>query len=153
MIKIKGKIKFDPIPKTEKHIKQSEWKKQMVIDIGGDLDLFYAKFIEKFYLIYLIRPHRLSHLTIVADRYSNEKLWEKVKKKYDGKYVDITYDPDVRGNHEYWWLRAECKTGDKIRKELGLGKPFFPYHITIGSVKEKEVEYNNYVLRWRQYEN
>lgn len=149
MIKLIGVVKFDPEPKTEKHIKQSEWKKQMCIDFRGELDLFYAKMVEKAYLIHLIRPHRLGHLTIIADRYSDNEKWKLAKERYDGKKVEVWYDPNVRGNDEYWWLRATCKFGDALRKELGLGKPFFPYHITIGSVKESEKEHVNYVLKCR----
>ena len=147
MITICGKINFEPEPFTKKHKEQTKWKKTISVDIKGEMDLFYSNFIKKNYGISLIRPQRLSHLTIVADRYKNERLWETVKNKWNGKKIEITYDPDVRGNGEYWWLKAECKIGNIIRKELDLGKIYFPYHITIGSVKETDIEYNKYIIR------
>lgn len=151
MITLKGKLIFDQEPLTEKHIEQSSWKKHVNILFYGELDLFYSNFINKNYFLNLIRPQRGPHASIISDEYRDEKTWERVKKKWNGKKVVFNYDPDVRGNHEYWWMFGECETADKIRKELGLKDPFYKYHITIGAVKEKEKEMNASVLKFLHY--
>ena len=84
---IKGKIKFDPIDKTNKHKDQAKWKKMAMIvfdennsfiDNGFDKDLniikkyigitnYYAWFINNQYGLKLNAPLRNAHISFIND--------------------------------------------------------------------------------------
>lgn len=74
-----------------------------------------------------------SHITIVRDeKPTKPELW----KNWQGKRVTFTYDSDVLGNDEYWWLRVHCEELLDIREALGLYRfPEFSLHLTIGRYK------------------
>lgn len=162
IIKLKGVIKFDPIEKTAKHIKQSSWKKVAMVVLYGDLCEYYSWFFKKRFNLTLEKPLRESHVTFINDaEFEMNGKWEEVKKKWDGKEVDIYLSllPDTNSltreeieDHKngvpidlhkkhkqelHWWLivphdkRLELQ---EIRKELGLDKPYFGMHASIGRV-------------------
>lgn len=143
-IKIKGRIKFDPPDRTNKHKKQSEWKKIAMIELYGDLCEYYAWFIKKRYSINLHKPLRKAHITFINDRTSdmNDK-WEEVKNKWHNKEIEVVLNVEPRtdsaegkGRTTYnWWLNVpneEREQMHNIRAELGLGRPYFGLHMTIG---------------------
>lgn len=146
-IKISGKLIFDVEDKTKKHISQSSWKKTAMVIFEDDLCEFYQWLLKKRYNIELNKPLRGSHFTIINDKYDNIELWNKVKQKYDGTILDVYYNTDLRSNVDYWWLKAFSMQANKIRVELGLGRPYFNPHITIGLTNIKNIEQSNYVLR------
>jgi len=143
-----GEIVFDPINKTNKHLKQDSWKKIAYVKIGSDVCEYYSWFIKKRYGFDLNRSIRGAHVTFINDhikdisgnsRTESEALWKEVKKKYNGIKVNLNIDLDCCTNGAFWWLpvveedRAELQA---IRSELGLGRPFFGMHMTIGSPNE-----------------
>lgn len=151
VIKLSGKILFDPKDLTSKHHRQSSWKRVAIILLEPQLKWeekgitdYYAWFIERRFNLPLKKPIRGAHVTIVNDRGSEIKGdWEKVKKKWNGKSVDIylNVDPFVgiknRGDNTLdWWLTVPNEHREElysIRKELGLKeKPYFGLHMTIG---------------------
>ena len=140
-VKLIGKIIFDPVDKTAKHAKQSSWKKVAMVEINGDICEYYNWFMQKKYGISLHKPLRGAHVTFINDRTSDMNgKWEEVKNKWNGKKVEITinltpkfsidYNPDLN----WWFTIPHDNRGEllNIRKELGLGKPFFGLHLTIG---------------------
>lgn len=158
LIKITGKIIFDPNDVTKKHEKQSSWKKTAMIFIGGDLSSYYSWFIEKRYNLKLYTPIRGSHITFINDRISdiagdsyNDKinLWKNTKNKWHGKKIDIVLNISPRTNGRYWWLNIpKDYTGDicDIREELGLNRAYYyGLHMTIGHPNERSEEHSFYI--------
>jgi hypothetical protein len=144
VIKIKGTIYFDPPDRTKKHERQGKWKKIAMIKFDGDLCEYYAWFLKKRYNITLHKPQRGAHITFINDRKSDMNgKWEEVKKKWNNKEIEVTINLDPRtdsaeskGRTTYnWWLNIPEEQRDeihKIREELGLERPFFGLHMTIG---------------------
>ena len=149
LIRIKGKIVFDPPNFTSKHNKQASWKRIAIVSFDGEMAEYYAWFIERRYNLVLNRPLRGAHITFVNDSIREIKggneAWEEVKKRWDGKEIDVSLNLDVRTNAEYWWLRASSNSFDEVRTELGLGEPYFSYHTTIGFPNERNIEHSNYI--------
>jgi len=149
-IKISGKLVFDLEDKTKKHESQASWKKTAAILFEDDLCEYYAWFLNRRYLIELNKPLRGSHFTVINDKYDNIDLWNKVKKQYQNSILDVYYHTDLRSNIDHWWLKAFSPQANKIRVKLGMGKPFFNPHITIGLANIKNVEMSAYILRCEQ---
>lgn len=136
-----GKILFDPPNKTKKHDNQGSWKRVAMVMIDGDICEYYAWFLKRRFNLSLHKPIRLSHITFINDRESDTNgKWEDVKKKWDGKEIEVILDltphTDSLTNKDcHWWLIVPHDKRDdlqSIREELGLGKPFFGMHMTIG---------------------
>lgn len=147
-IKTYGKIVFDPKNITNKHEKQSSWKKSAMILIDDDLCEYYSWFLLKRYNLSLLPPLRKSHVTFINDRFSDDELWNKVKSKWDGKTIEVVLSVDVRTNGNHWYLNVpeEHYGGlDNIRAELNLGKPYYSYHFTIGYPNNKNNEHSEYI--------
>lgn len=151
-IKFRGKILFDPENVTNKQERQSEWKKFAMVLLEPDLKddekgiaEYYAWFIRKRFGLPLHKPQRNAHVTLINDRASDTNgKWEEVKKKWNGKEIDIYVhiDPFLgiknrMGNYCDWWLTVPYEYRDElgaIRMELGLpAKPYFGFHMTIGT--------------------
>ena len=66
--------------------------------------------------------------------------WQTVKEKWNGKQIDVylNLNPDtdsLENDDCHWWLIVphDKRQGlQEIREELGLGRPFFGMHMTIG---------------------
>ena len=136
-IKIKGIIEFDPIDRTKKHERQGTWKKIALVNIDGDICDYYCWFIKKRYNLHLQTPLRNAHVSFINDRESDTNgKWEEVKKKWNGQEVEIVLDVSPMSDEENWWLNIPNEERDGlhfIRAELGLGKPYFGLHMTIGT--------------------
>lgn len=154
-IKLIGKIQFEPENVTNKQMAQSSWKKVAFVLIGGDECEYYAWFIKKRYDLILNVPVRKSHISFINDSHRDLgefglSQWESVKKKWDNKSIEVILSTDVRSNSLHWWLvmphehRGELLN---IRAELGLGKPFFGIHMSIGYANPKYEEHSKYIHR------
>jgi hypothetical protein len=143
-ITLTGVIKFDVEDKTAKHVKQASWKRVAMVEIGGDICSYYNHYISKRYGFSLHKPLRGAHVTFINDRESDiNGDWEKIKKKWDGKEVEIvinltpvtsliTHNKDV--NIWFEIPEEDRKQLHDIRAEVGLNRPFFGLHLTIGRV-------------------
>jgi hypothetical protein len=139
-----GKIVFEPEDRTTKHVNQSAWKRIAMVEIGGDICSYYNYYIHKRYGFSLHKPLRNAHVTFINDRASemNDK-WDEVKKKWDGLNIDITINltpvtslVPLNKDFNFWFEIPEENRAElhSIRSELGLGRPFFGLHLTIGRV-------------------
>ena len=159
-ITLTGKIGFEPEDKTNKHKAQSSWKKMAMVFIEGDVCEYYAWFLQKRYSITLNKPIRGAHISFINDSIrdltqNNDKseeeilqLWEDVKLKWDGKEIDIVLDLNPKTDDRIWWLNIpnEEREGlQAIRNELGLGRPYFGMHMSIGYANEKNIEQSVYI--------
>jgi hypothetical protein len=146
--KIKGKIVFDPPNITSKHRNQGEWKKVALLEFNGDIKKYYRWFMKKRYNLILGEPIRQAHVTFINDSHrdmgSNVNKWDVVKKKWNGKTIEIELSVDVRSNGSSWWLVVPEEARDglhAIRAELGLGRPYFGLHMTFGVARDaKDIE-------------
>ena len=172
-IKLIGRIVFDPKDVTAKHGKQASWKKVAMVSIGSDVSEYYAWFIRKRYSINLLPPLRKAHVTFINDRASEMNgKWEEIKKKWNGKKIEIILNLDPRTDSDdpksdcHWWLSMDEEDREElhaIRAELGLGRPYYGLHMSIGraenfvdndkfipgaeKAKEMNIEQSKYIHR------
>lgn len=79
----------------------------------------------------LLRPAWAEHVSIIRNEVpSAEKqfLWEK----WSGQMMWTRVYLKPKTNGEYYWFDCYCPMADNIRKELGLGTPCVPYHLSFG---------------------
>jgi len=151
---IQARVNFNPDDLTNKHRKQSSWKKHVIAFIDEpDLCSYHKWFIEKRFNLKLAEPIRGPHFTIVNDRLSDfpnssEKKYRKVMDKWDGKLIDIRYEYAPYTDGVHWWLRARSEQATQIREEIGLSaKPYWGFHITIGRIsgRDYEIQHGKYI--------
>lgn len=156
-----GNIKFEPENRTKKHNSQSSWKKIAMIHFDGEITDYYAWFIKKRYNLSLNKPIRGAHISFINDSIKDlsindtrtmeeiDFIWNNVKLKWDGKSIPVVLDLVPRSDSIHWWLNAphdENKVIIDIRKELGLGKPYYNLHMSIGYANSKNEEHSKYIV-------
>jgi hypothetical protein len=159
-ITLTGKIEFEPEDKTKKHINQASWKKMAMVLIDGEICEYYAWFIKKRYNLPLNKPLRGAHISFINDsmkdltnngeKSEEEALnaWEATKNKWHGKKIEIVLDLNPRSDGRSWWLDIPNEERDglqAIRSEIGLGRPFFGMHMSLGYANEKNIEHSEYL--------
>lgn len=151
-----GVIHFDPVDRTKKHLKQANWKRLAMIMIDGEVTEFYSWLLEKRYGLKLNKPLRGSHISFINDSLNDiknglgvdteeaaDEAWEKLKEKWDGKKIDVVLDVDIKTNGQHYWLivpHSKRESIHNIRSEIGLGKPYFGLHLSIGYANERNIE-------------
>lgn len=131
-----------------------------MVFFDGDICEYYAWFIQKRYNLVLNKPIRGAHISFINDSMrdltqngeKSEKevleLWETVKKKWDGKKIEVVIDLSPKTDDRIWWFNVphdERLTLQAIRSELGLGKPYFGMHMSIGYANEKNIAHSTYI--------
>ena len=165
-IKLTGKIIFDPVDKTTKHKNQAFWKKVAMVVFEGDICEYYAWFINRRYNLQLNKPLRGAHITFINDSLRDIgdgiHKWEKLKAKYNGCNIEINIavdpitDSDEPNSTGHWWLNVPEESRIElqfIRNELGLGRPFYGLHLSIGHANEKNKEHSKYIHRLIKMKN
>lgn len=163
LITYRGKIHFDPENITKKHLHQADWKRMALIMFDGDLAEYYAWFIFKRYNLKLNKPLRGAHVSFINDSMRDikkglntdsddvaNKVWNDVRRKWDNKEIDVVLNLDARSDYKHWWLivdHAYREPIHAIRKELGLGRPFFGLHMSIGYANDKNLQHSEYIVR------
>lgn len=144
-ISLKSPIIFNPVNKTNKHQKQSAWKKVALVNINGDLSEYYSYWLKKRYGLILNRPIRGAHFTVINDKVSNE-IWEEARKIFHKKEIELHYDiDDIRSDGKHWWIKVYSEDAENIRNAMGIGRPFWGPHITIGYANEQNLEHSKYI--------
>ena len=147
MYEIKGKIVFDPIDKTKKHVRQSSWKKNVMVEFKDDTWAYYSWFLKNRFNLVLNKPLRGTHFTLVNDIVDGD-IYAQAKKMFDGTEITIQYDPtNIRSNDKgHWWLKAYSDDAKNIRRVMGLDEyPFFGFHITMGLATHLQLEHSRYI--------
>lgn len=131
-----------------------------MIFIDGDVTEYYSWFLEKRYNITLNKPLRGAHISFINDSMRDlslngertleetEEIWNKVKKKYHGKPIEVVLDLDPRTDSRTWWFNIPQNERDviqNIRNELGLKKPYFGLHMSLGYANEKNIGHSTYI--------
>lgn len=151
-IRIKGRIVFDPKDKTKKHGKQSSWKKIAMIMFSGDICEYYSWFLTKRYSINLNMPLRGPHVSFINDSINDimkglntsekgaKMAWEALKKKWDGKEIEVVLNVSPESDGKHWWLMVPHKDRGLlygIRNEVGMVKQEHGLHMTLGFAVDK----------------
>ncbi len=131
-----------------------------MILFDGDITQYYAWFLERRYNLVLNRPLRGAHISFINDSIrdltlngtrsleESEEVWNRVKKKYHGKKIEVVLDLDPRTDDRTWWLNVPHDERDSIqaiRDELGLKKPYFGLHMSIGYANEQHMGHSIYL--------
>lgn len=160
LLHLTGKIEFEPEDKTKKHINQASWKKIAMVMVDGEICEYYNWFIKRRYNLTLNKPLRGAHISFINDsmrdltengKKSEEEAlnaWDVTKQKWHGKKIPIVIDLDPRTDGRTWWFNIpheERELLQSIRSELGLSKPFFGMHMSIGYANEKNIEHSEYL--------
>lgn len=154
-----GKILFEPENKTKKHLAQASWKKVAMVIFEGDIAEYYSWFLERRFGIELNKPLRGAHITFINDSMNDlnsangseeksEKAWEALKAKWDGKEIDVTLNLRPFSDDNHWWLIVDHNHRQElhdIRAEIGLSKPYFGLHLTMGYVNERNFDHSRYI--------
>lgn len=154
-----GKIGFEPENVTRKHNSQASWKRIAMVFIDGDVSEYYSWYLNKRFNLQLNRPLRGAHISFINDSSRDmmqngrtleevNACWNEVKKKWDGIEIPIMLDLSPRTDGKFWWLNVHHEYRDKlhdIRSELGLGKPFYGLHMSLGYANEKNLEHSKYI--------
>lgn len=132
--KLSGKITFDPIDLTKKHVKQSEWKRTAIVLIDNlDFCKYYCWFIKKRYNLELQMPQRGLHFTVINDKVSDTKKYQYAREKYNNRIINLEYALDPRTDNKHWWLGVKSEDAENIRRDCGLTpRPFWGFHLTVG---------------------
>lgn len=155
-----GKIVFDVENKTKKHNSQSSWKYIAMIMFEGDDCEYYSWFLKKRFNLDLNKPLRGAHISFINDSFNDinkgtnknlkqvNDIWKKVKKKWHGKKIPVMLYLTPKTDGKYWWLNVHNQYYDKlmnIRKEVGLGRPYFNFHMTVGYANNKNINHSLYI--------
>lgn len=155
-----GKIVFEPENKTKKHNAQASWKHIAMVFFNGDVTEYYAWFIQKRFNLILNKPLRGAHISFINDSFRDmslngkrnmeevKQIWNSVKNKWNGKQIPVMLNLEPRTDDKHWWLNVDHEYRDKIhgiRAELGLPKPFFGLHMSIGYANEKWLPHSTYI--------
>jgi len=142
-----GKIGFEPENKTKKHNAQSLWKRMALVYLQGEITEYYAWFINRRYNLVLNKPLRGAHISFINDSLRDlslngtrtieeiDMVWDQCKKRWDGKEIPVVLDLSPRSDSTHWWLNIpndERQLLQEIRTEIGLGRPYFGMHMSIG---------------------
>ncbi len=160
-ITLSGKLLFEVPNVTNKHKAQSSWKRVAMVMIDGDVCEYYAWYLKKRYNLILNKPLRGAHISFINDSIQDlrkggktlkevDELWDEVKKKYNNKTVNIVLNLEPRTDDNSWWLNIPNEHRDElqaIRTELGLGRPYFGMHMSLGYANEKMIDHSKYIHR------
>ena len=159
-VELEGTIIIAPPNKTKKHESQADWKRVAMITFpGSEIAEFYSYLLYKKYNIKLNKPLRNSHITIINSNYLKESTlpdkdkelaWKKFEKDYNNKKIKIILDISkfyTNGNH-YWLIIPHEHRNFiyNIRAEIGLEKPFFGLHLTLGIINEYNKVQSDYII-------
>lgn len=176
LVRCGGNIVFNPKDYTNKHIKQSGWRKTAIVDIDGQWTEYYSWFLKKRGLI-LNAPLRKAHITFINEsvdtikaknRSAKQQLWTNVANMFNGKYIEFDLEVQQYSSGKHWWLRIPKESevnmeGFKGRGELngirqilyGTIKGEFEYkwgfHMTTGLANEKNIIQSQYLRHLDQF--
>lgn len=159
LVSYPGKIVFEPENKTKKHELQATWKKVAMVVFDGDVAEYYAWFLKKRFGLKLNKPLRGAHISFINDRIDDinhtqgtleekDLMWQSLKEKWDGKDIEVVLNLDIYSDKLHWWLIVDHGHRDQlhtIRAEIGLDKPFFGLHMSIGYANEYNLDYSEYL--------
>lgn len=143
----KGILHFDEELHTNKQ-KAQNWKKFAAVELSCDIDNYYRWLLSRRFGVRLLPPFRGPHITVISEmigRDITEEAYSIIKKKYNNKEVSFEYEVSPKSDGNHWWLRIHSNDINFIRKEAGLGKPYWGLHLSLGYPHPKFVAHTNYI--------
>lgn len=125
-----GKIIYSP----QTHLKSSQ--KWAILSCDDEIGKYYRHlftlqhpYLNNKYHGKLSRPVWGAHISFIRNENIQNNLW----KFRENELVQFEYEPGVKDNGEYYWLKVKCDALLDIRSEYGLVRnPRFGLHLTIG---------------------
>lgn len=128
----KGTGKLVYSPKT--HLRESS--RWLVMMCDDELSKYYRTLYQRewFYRSKLTRPVWGTHISVVrGETLPNPETWGFAA----NKFINFEYEPGIKDNGEYYWLKVHCDELCAIRELFGLPRePRFGLHLTIGRTTE-----------------
>lgn len=161
-IKLKGNIIFDPKDITKKHKNQSNWKRIAMVIFDGDICEYYSWFIYKRYNLKLNKPIRRAHISFINDSLYDiskglkcseleaDKKWNEFKIGLNNWNITVNIDTDIKSDGTHWWLPIKEKDNEElinIRKKIGLNKPYWNLHLSLGYANSRNLDHSKYIVR------
>ena len=131
---VNARLNFNPKREgLRKGHRRSEFWVVAEVDMG--VHHYYSWWINRYLSKLLIhRPAFGCHVTIVRDkdRVTDAEIFKKLKQRYDGKMIQIRYNPELYKVRGFFCLPVDAhQIFRDIRGSLGLNEDF-KYHITVG---------------------
>jgi hypothetical protein len=147
-----GTLDFTVEHKTKKHNAQGVWKTTAIIKLDDDIEKYYRWFLMRRYSLELLPSIRGTHITFINDRTSeiDNEVFEQMKVAMQGKEIAVVLNLDPRSDGIHWWLnipeedRSEIHT---IRNLIGLGRPKWGLHMSVGHAADKKIPHSQYIHR------
>lgn len=130
-----------------------------MVFIDGDITEYYSWYLQKRFNLTLNKPLRRAHISFINDSHRDfsksgktpkelDQLWDEAKARWDGKVIPVMLDLNVRTDGKTWWLNVHPEYRDLlhgIRAEVGLGRPYFGLHMSVGYANEKHIAHSQYI--------
>jgi hypothetical protein len=131
MLKAKGRIVFNPVPRNGGVPEKKWWA---IVECPHDIIDYYKYWVTRWEKFKISPPVFGAHISIIRNEEPPDEFKHFWKAK-EGMEVEFFYTPDFETNGDYWWLNVQCPELNKIRTELGLpSEPEFGYHLSIGKL-------------------
>lgn len=126
MLKSSGKLIYSP----RTHLSSSD--RWLVLMCDDEISKYYRHLFYKEYpwLGKLTRPVWGTHVSIIrGEVIPKYDLW----RLDENKIIHFEYEPGVKDNGEYYWLKVKCNYLLDLREKYGLLRyPKFGLHLTVG---------------------
>lgn len=131
----KGSGKLTYSPKT--HLKDSS--RWLILACDEGITQYYRGLYhqEFFYRPKLTRPVWGAHISVLrGEKVSNAQAWGFAA----NKFINFEYEPGIKDNGEYLWLKVYCDELLALRELFGVKRePQFGLHLTIGRFQNGDV--------------
>lgn len=122
-----GTLVYDPTMDGQK-VKEPFW---LVVKCDDGISYYYAHMLYKWNGTKIHRPAWGTHISLIRNEsVQNKELW----KADEGLRVRFDYSPEIQTNGNHFWLTVFSHDLLAIRKRFGLPNPFYPLHLTLGSI-------------------
>jgi len=106
------------------------------VDVCDDFAAYYNWFQSKRGMPWQL-PMNGCHITFLAGEKDNRVVGLDEMQPYDNEVVWFAFEPKVDTDGRSFWIDVQCPRLDEIRKELGLPKKPWGYHVTLGNLKNR----------------
>ncbi len=112
----------------------------MFLNIDPQICAYYRKLLlhHTWGVLALQSPLNPGHITIISKYEMSETIRSKMGVFHE-REVKLEYSNQIEIGEDniYFWLPVNCPDAQAVRHELGLGDPYYPFHLTIGNTKNK----------------
>lgn len=108
--------------------------------IDQDFTEYYNSFIKKGSISSgIYSPRNGPHITFIAGEKEELEIKTLIADSFLGNTIPFLYDNTVYTDGRSFWMDIQCPELDSIRIACGLEKRKFPYHLTLGNIKNAKI--------------